>query len=233
MWRTVLGKVASLWRGLSGNVKGFILGIPVGLIVLSLFSVTCGSNSKDRIALENLNAALDSTRAIAAKHDTVYARLLAQKDVQLTGALHDVARAQRDRPRAVVTVTGRGSVLDTTARHRFVDAGHGIRRDSLLFTVPPILGRVDVAVTDSEMLWAAHLRPSPVNLTLALTCGPKGPEVLAKGPGWISTSVEGGQVDPTVCHPKPSRWFAGVKTGVAITAGTYVAVKILGSILHK
>lgn len=235
MWRTVFGRVASLWHGLPVGVRGFTSGILGGLIVLTAFSGSCGSNRKDRIALENLHAALDSTRAITAKHDTVYARLIAQKDVELTGALRTVAHRQHDKPRAVVTVAVGGRGLDTTTSHTRTDVGgvegstgqHFSASDSLSLTAPPVVGTVKATVTDSTWLWSAHLRPSPVDLTLALTCGPNGPEVLAQGPSWVSTSIGTGQAASEVCHPKPSRWFAGVKTGVVVTSAVVVALKIL------
>lgn len=249
MWASVIGRIAGFWHILDPEYKGFILGLVVGLTALSLSCGTSANTARlERIGKQNAEAALDSTRKLTSGHDTVYARLIAQKDVELAGALRKVASSQGTKPRAVVTVTIGGRGLDTTASHRVQrpsglpvgnELGDGRRagpntlRDSLRLPGPPVEGVVTATATDSIWLWSARLRPSPVNLTLAITCGKKGPEVLAHGPDWIGTSVDAGQVDPTVCNPKPSRWVNGFKSGVVVTAGTYVVFRVVRFLLQK
>jgi hypothetical protein len=230
MWLTsILGSVTGIWRGLPARWQGFILGTVVGATVLSL---SCGTSYKraETIALQNALAATDSTRKLSAHKDTVYARLLAQKDVQLAGALASVARKQGDKPRAVVTVTARGRSLDTTATHVSTGGGgRGIARsDSLVVAGPPVQGVVKATVTDSTWLWSARLRPSPVDITLAITCGKKGAEILGTGPPGVPWSIgyKDGVVDPTLCNPKPSQFGRGVRTGVLLTGATYVVLRL-------
>jgi hypothetical protein len=238
MWLTsILGSVAGVWRGLPARWQGFILGTVVGVTVLSL---SCGTSYKraETIALQNALAATDSTRKLVAHRDTVYARLLAQKDVQLAGALASVARKQGDKPRAVVTVTARGRSLDTTVSHprgnfccRTVphdSVSRPWQRDSLVLPGPPVQGVVTATVTDSTWIWSARLRPSPVDITLAITCGKKGAEILGTGPPGVPWSIgyKGGVVDPTLCNPKPSQFGRGVRTGVLLTGATYVVLRL-------
>lgn len=240
MWLLVIGRITGFWRGLAPRTQAFVMGLVAGMIALSLL---CGfwphKSQAPQIAAENAAAALDSTRAYYAKHDTIYARLLAQKDVQLAGALRDVASQRSDKPRAVVTVTARGRGVDTTATHVSGDVVSpsrpipGTRTDSLVLAGPPVEGVVSATVTDSTWYWRAKLMPSPVDITLALTCSKTGPEVLASGPPWISASIGSGQVDPKVCHPTPSRWANGFRAGVVFTGTAYVVFRVVKSLLSK
>lgn len=210
------------------------------LLAVAGFSMHLGSSlDYQKIATQNAVAARDSTRSISTKHGEVYARIIAQKDVELGGALATVAHLRRLHPVAalplVITVGG----VDTTATHGTVGgngqsaagadstgAGRSIR-DSLVFTPPPIGGVVTVDVRDSTIYWTARLKPAPVPLTLSLGCGKDGPEVTASGPSWVATEIKTGQVDPKVCNPPSSKFWTGVKWGAGITAVVVVAHSVL------
>lgn len=235
-WVLVLLQMArNGWSSVAALRGGIILLGATLLTVTWLAGHT--KDSSGQIALENALSALDSTRKIAAGHDTVYARLLAQKDVELRGALATAVRSRRDVARAQLAVRVHAPALDTTATHRGSVAASDDRSslgDSLSFIGPPVEGVVRVSVRDSTFYWAAHLRPSPVDLTVAISCGETGPEAFVHGPQWVKNiTISAGQVDPKVCHPAPSKFFSGVKTGVVVTVGAIVTVKIIQALAGK
>lgn len=233
MWLTLItGRIVSIWRGLPSGVKGFILGTVVGT---TLLSVSCSgwrtAATKERIAAENLKASLDSTRALSAEHDTIFARLIAQKDVELAGALAKAAKKQGDKPKSVVGVKVTGTEVRADTSHK---QASGPIADSLVLSKPPITGVVKATVKDSTWFWSARLRPSPVDVTVAVGCGKAGPEVLVDGPDWATVNIGANStVSPNVCHQSPSKWWSGFKSGVVVSGATYVAIRVVGSILTK
>lgn len=176
MWGIAFAKFVALWRSLPAGVKGFTLGIAVGLLLSLAFSLRGQDSARqERVARQNAEAALDSTRAIAAHHDTVFARLLAQKDVEFRGAVATAARLRRDKANLSARLAVSAPAVRTTATHR-VDGPGGVRdgavrgattgtgsggatapgdvsgtgasvTDSLVLSGPPVEGTVGVTVT--------------------------------------------------------------------------------------
>lgn len=244
MW--ILAKAAGLWRSLPVEVKAFTLGLVAGLLLSTAFSLF-GSDSarKERIARQNVEAALDSTRKILANHDTVFARLLVQKDVELSGALRTAASLRGDNAKLSAKLALRGAEQHTTESHTVggddtplpaVQGGDGGTgesvTDSLVLAGPPVEGTVGVTVTaqaDTSLRfhWDARLRPSPVDLEVAVGCGKDGPELTAHGPPYLSVDIERGEVDPKVCNPAVS--IGPVSKGLrAVGAVAVVAVVVKG-----
>jgi hypothetical protein len=221
--------------------------ISLGLAVFAMHSQ--GEMNWERISRQNAEAALDSTRSISTRHGDVFARIIAQKDVQFAGALAEASEYRRLHPKLAVSVVVRGGTLDTSTTHTVptgvgdrhadglqpsnaVHAGpDGARSDSLVLAGPPVRGVVSVAVRDSTFFWAAHLRPSPIPLEIGLGCGKNGPEILAHGPSWVETEISPGTVDPKVCNPPGSKFWTGVKYGIGTTAGI-TALVVIGRLFH-
>lgn len=199
-----------------------------------------------RISRQNAEAALDVTRSISTRHGEVYARIIAQKDVELAGALREAA-GQRDlRPVAGVGISLESQGLDTTATHpippRTVVSGSGdpggpegtevhpgerSLRDSLVVVGPPVEGVVGIELRDSTILWTARLKPSSIPLTLSLGCGERGPEAMVQGPIGVETEIVRGQIDPKICNPPGTKFWTGVKYGAGITAIIVALLHIL------
>lgn len=126
----VLTKVVGLWRSLGPGARGFTLGALAGMALSAAISLAWPRHDPaDRIALQNAKAALDSTRALAAKHDTLFARLLAQKDVEFTGAMAEVAKQRGDNAKLNAKLSVSGSVSHSTASHVVRGSERG-RKDS-------------------------------------------------------------------------------------------------------
>jgi hypothetical protein len=80
--------------------------------LLSLVLVVFGLLSQrqvnwEKVSRQNAEAALDTTRSISTKQGEVYARLLAQKDVELAGALASAAHQRGSKPVAQVGVVAK------------------------------------------------------------------------------------------------------------------------------
>jgi hypothetical protein len=246
---TALKRFASFvgrgWTSLSPGARGFVAGTAAGLLLSTAlwhgWRQAAEVARLEQVARQNAVAALDSTRKIAAGRDTVYARILAQKDVELAGALGAAARLRGDNARLQATLRIAGAGVDTSASHS-VDAGdsagdipgaaEGLAvADSLVLAGPPVEGTVSVTVTaqpDTTVRfdWNAKLRPTPVDLSLGLGCGEDGPELLADGPEWVGVEIAPGQVDPAVCNP-PSARVGPVERGFQVVGVGAVVVGIV------
>jgi hypothetical protein len=189
----------------------------------------------EKVSKQNAEAALDTTRSISTKQGEVYARLLAQKDVELAGALASAAHQRGSKPVAQVGVVTKPRGVDTAATHLLPGAnetdpgvrGSAVRSDSLVLKGPPVVGTVAVLVDTSAIHWTAKLRPSPVPLSLSVGCGKSGPELTASGPDWVETEIKPGQIDPKVCNPPGTKFWTGVKWGGGVALGSVVLLKIL------
>lgn len=229
MWLEVLKALKSRW-------------LPWSLL---LVSVALGMLSKvgydsEKIARQNAEATRDSTRSISTKQGEVYARLLYQTQVELTGALASAAHIRGLRPVAQDGVTVVSRYADTVAVHRGRGSvpgnvqGDKAQQDSLQFFGPPVSGVVSVTVKDSTFFWSAHLRPSPVPLALSIGCGKDGPEFTATGAPWVSVLIDPGSVEPRVCNP-PKIHRSIVEKGLTATGAVFVIVKVVSlvkSIVH-
>lgn len=243
MW--ILAKAAGLWRSLSPAVKGFVVGIAAGLLLSAAFS-HFGQDSarKERIARQNVQAALDSTRKILAHHDTVFARLLVQKDVELSGALRTVASQRHYNAKLSAKLALRSAERHTTESHTQPGdlAGGAVGNDppvsvsdSLHLAGPPVEGTVGVTVTAQpdttvRFAWDARLRPSPIDLSVGVGCGKDGPELIANGPPYLSVGIDKGEIDPKVCNPLPS--VGPVGKGLQVVGAAAVILGIVEGVIH-
>jgi hypothetical protein len=240
-----VGKLVGLWVKLPAGAKGFTSGILAGLLLSAGISLLWPRHDPaDRIALQNAKAALDSTRAIAAGHDTVFARLLAQKDVQIAGALGTVASLRGDNAKLSAKLVIVSAEHRTTESHSVPggDAGAGEASgsqspsvsDSLVLSGPPVEGTVGVTVTaqpDTTLRfdWDARLRPSPVHLEVGLGCGADGPELTAHGPAWTHVEIQPSEVEPGVCNP--TMRVGVVRRGLEVVGGVTVGALIVKGVV--
>ena len=252
MWAFVVSLVRR-WAALPGGIKGFTSGILAGVLLSVAFSLAWPRHDpSDRIALQNAKAALDSTRTIAAKHDTLFARLLAQKDVEFSGAMGAVASLRRANAKLSAKLDVVSAEQRTTATHTVGGGqtpgggtapgtdglGEALRvSDSLVVAGPPVEGTVGVTVTtqsDSVRFdWDARLRPSPVHLEVGLGCGKDGPELVANGPDFAHVEIQPSEVKPEVCNP--SVRVGVVRKGLEVVGGVTVGVlaaKGIVSLIH-
>lgn len=187
------------------------------------------------IAEANERAALDTTRFTLTDSVAAATRLAEQAAIETDSLSGALAAALEDRSAALVTLQRTRVQIDSlvalaqtpTTDTVIVTQADTVRVATFELRGPPISGTQTVRA-GALILLDSRLKVSPFSVTYGVACSGSDAVFTWDTPRWITTSFQGGKVDPRVCNPPPARSLFSISTGKSLWL---VAGGLLGYVL--